>query len=289
MEEIKKRFCEYEKCKNIIKSKPKKYCSDACRNKNRQIKSRKSNGFWNYENCKSEALKFENKSEFQLNSAGAYNSIRVNNWAELTSHFIPVGNKYNRLIYAYEFVSNNIKAAYVGLTCNIRRRNIQHLISDTSSSVYKYMKESGIKPNLISKSNYIPVKDAILLEESIKQEYENNGWTILNKMKTGGIGGNQKKWSKELCTFEAKKYDKIVTFMRKSSGAYKAAIKNGWFDEITSHIRRRKTINGYFNNYDLCKKAAQQCKSRSDLFLHCWAAYNYSTINNWLDEFYPKN
>jgi len=47
----------------------------------------KQKGYWTKERCKEEALKYETRTTFKLNSGGAYNSTQQNKWLdELCSH-----------------------------------------------------------------------------------------------------------------------------------------------------------------------------------------------------------
>jgi hypothetical protein len=49
----------------------------------------KPNNYWDYENCKCEALKYKSRGEFRAKSSGAYSSARLNNWLnEICSHMI---------------------------------------------------------------------------------------------------------------------------------------------------------------------------------------------------------
>lgn len=50
-------------------------------------------------------------------------------------------------------------------------------------------------------------------------------------------------WTKEKCMFEALKYETRYQFQLKSKGAYSAAFRNKWLDEICSHMN--KTGNWY--------------------------------------------
>ena len=243
-------------------------------------KSKKPNGYWTYEKCKEEALKYKYRSEFDKNNCCAYRRVLKNKWLELFDHMERIGNKVKRLIYVYEFSDNN---CYIGLTGNINRRHIDHF-DDKTSSVNKHYIKTGIKPKLYIKTDYVSVEEAILLEEKTLNEYKENAWIILNQVKTGGIGSNDVKWTKEACKKEALKYNKVSYFMRKVSGAYKAAVKYGWLDEFFPKTSK----NGYWNNKELCKEEAKKYKNRSEFCYGSWAAYNYSNTNNWLDDFYPK-
>lgn len=247
-------------------------------------KTRKPRFYWNYEKCKEEALKYKTRKELQINNQRVYDVIWKNKWEELFSHMVILGNKYKRLIYVYEFSDNT---CYIGLTFNISIRNKQHL-NRSDSSVYKHIDETGLSPNLVIKSNYIDVKEAILLEGKIEQEYKNNGWNVLNSKKTGGVGSNQIIWTKEKCLLEALKYKRLVDFQKLSGSAYRACLRNKWIDDIPN-IERQKTINGYWNNYELCKTESRKFKYRKELHKNNWAAYNYANKNGWLEDFYPKN
>lgn len=245
--------------------------------------SKKPNGYWTYEKCKEEALKYTKRSLLQIECGSAYNTISRNKWFGLYEHMILQGNRYKRLIYVFEFSDNS---CYIGLTGNIKRREKQHLIKDYNSSVFKHILKTNLIPTLIIKSDYIDIEDAIKMEELVLIEYKNNNWIILNKAKTGGIGSSNLIWDKENCRVEALKYDKISEYQTHSKSAYNASLKNGWIDEICSHMERRKSKNGYWNNKELCRVEALKYRNISELHKNCWSAYNYSKINGWLSEFF---
>lgn len=244
---------------------------------------RKPYGYWTYENCKIEALKYNYKSEFDKNNMTAYRTVLKNKWYDLFSHMIPIGNKYKRLIYVYEFEDNH---CYIGLTGNIERRNNQHFGKEKSksSSVLKHINNTNLIPKLIKLTDYIPVKDAIEKEKYYVEKYKNEDWIILNKTKTGGIGGKDIKWNKKLCKDASLKCKNAREFGKKYSGAYKNCVKYNWLDEFFPNTSK----NNYFNNKKLCEKEAKKYKNRSEFCYGSWSAYNFSNKNNWLDEFFPK-
>ena len=57
---------------------------------------------------------------------------------------------------------------------------------------------------------------------------------------------NNKIWFKENCKIEAQKYLSKSDFSIKSRGAYKVALKNGWLNEICSHMISKKSSNNYW-------------------------------------------
>lgn len=243
---------------------------------------KKPNGYWTYDKCKEEALKYNSSSELQKKCSSAYNVIFKNKWNELTKHFIKMGNKYNRLIYAYEFSDYSF---YVGLTGNIKRRSNQHKIYD-NSSVYKHSKMTKLNPVLVILTDYIDVNKSIELEEFYLNKYIENGWTSLNKTKTGNIGSSNTKWNKDECFKESLKYSKIRDYQINSKSSYNSALKNGWIDEVCSHMRRRKCKNGEYNDKNKCFIESKKYKNKSEFHKNNWSAYNYSSKNGWLEEFY---
>ena len=250
----------YEKCKEEVKNyKTKKECR-----KNRVYSTIIKNGWyeliadlpnerhdmWTYEDCKKVTSSFNSKNTFRKNYGGAYQAIRDNNWYELYDHMPLIGNKYKRLIYVYEFEDNY---CYVGLTCNINRRNKQHLEEETSS-VYNHIKESNLQPILIKKSDYIDTESSVILEEKVLNEYKENNWHILNKVKTGSIGGNSLVWNKKACILEIQKYNTLKEFRENCGGAHNSIQKNKWAEELYTKFfkgyKRRKykmerELNGY--------------------------------------------
>ena len=130
----------------------------------------------------------------------------------------------------------------------------------------------------------MPVKDAIEKEKYYVEKYKNEGWIILNKIKTGGIGGKDIKWNKKLCKDASLKCKNAREFGKKYSGAYKVCVKYNWLDEFFPNTSK----NNYFNNKKLCDKEAKKYKNRSEFCYGSWSAYNFSNKNNWLNEFFPK-
>ncbi len=101
------------------------------------------------------------------------------------------------------------------------------------------------KYKLIQLTDYIEEELAIKKENEYVKKYKNDGWEILNKIKTGSVGGlyNGKHttyWTKERCKDESIKYKSRYSFQKNSGSAYSSAFKNGWLDEICSHIVNRK-------------------------------------------------
>ena len=58
-------------------------------------------------------------------------------------------------------------------------------------------------------------------------------------------------------------------------------------DEICLHMVEVNKPNGYWNNYEICRKAALECKNRKEFSDKYNGAYISSHKNNWIEEFFP--
>jgi len=250
---------------------------------------KKPNGYWNYENCYIEALKYESKKDFIKKSVSSYNSARKNKWLdEICIHMKPLGNLKNRYIYVFEFSDNY---AYVGLTCNLERRKLEHLGLNGNkfkkTAVLKHIEESTLLPKFkILTIGSITEKEAISKEEYFVIEYKKNGWMLLNKAKTGGLG-SKNIWYKDRCKCEALKYKTKKEFIEKCGGAYNSARKNGWIDEITSHMIVGRKAKGYWN-FENCYNEALKYRIKEDFKKNSSGAYNSARKNMWLDLIFSK-
>jgi hypothetical protein len=74
--------------------------------------------------------------------------------------------------------------------------------------------------------------------------------------------------------------------MEKYANAYFYSKKNGWLDEIFSHMGSKPI--GYWNNKERCLEASLNCDSRSEFIYRYCSAYGYALKNGWLDEIYSN-
>ena len=90
-------------------------------------------------------------------------------------------------------------------------------------------------------------------------------------------------WTKENCHQEALKYQTRREFYLGSGSAYSSAIKNGWIDEICSHMEEVKKPRRYWTKEN-CHKEALKYQTRSEFYLGSGSAYSAAKINSWLDD-----
>lgn len=236
------------------------------------------NGYWNFERCKEEALKYNTKKEFKENNASALVIARRNGWLkEICEHMVSIGNKYKRCIYSYEFPDN---FAYIGLTYNLTERH-NNRFSKKIDIVYKHYNKTGLNPILKQLTEYVDVEKSKILENFYVEKYKSDGWNILNIYDTGGIGGSTLYWTKEKCIEAVLKCSSRTEFKNKYRGAQNSAFKNKWYKEIIELIPKNKNIK---YTKTICLEKALLCKTRQEFkkrFIHEFsAAYKYK----WLDD-----
>ena len=244
------------------------------------IQGRKHSGYWTFEKCNEEALKYDNKKLFNEKSASSYVIALRNSWLdEISSHMKILGNRYTRCVYVYEFSDNY---AYVGLTYNIdeRQRNRNNNITD---AVTKHIKENKLIPLRKNLSKYIPVDEAVVLEEYYYSEYRKNGWFMLNKTKTGAVGGNATKWTKNNCVNVAMLSKNRGEFYKKYRCAYLSSFKNGWMSDIYV-IFKTKENDAFEHRKLLCKKNAKKYITKKEFKKNCDSDYRYAYKNGFLNE-----
>jgi hypothetical protein len=228
-------------------------------------------GYWNLNKCRNEANKYTNSTDFRKGNSKAYHaSIDYGWYKEITTLF-------ERYIYSYEFEDN---CAYIGLTYNLIKRNAGHKVEGT---VFEHMQTTGLKPTF-NKLICDPVspKKASELENIFIEKYKNKGWTILNKAKPGALGGTIIKWTKDKCTEVANQHTTRSSFQKDNGSAYQSASKNGWLDEICSHMKVSKKQTGFYN-LEVCVKLANQCKTRKEFKKKFHHAHDLTYKNMWND------
>jgi len=220
---------------------------------------------WNSkEACHNEALKYSTRSEFQNGCASAYTyALKHGFLDEICKHMEVVGNLQKRCIYAFEFEDNYV---YVGLTCNMRRREHSHL-TEKKSSVFRHIESTGLTPQLIIVHDYTSKDVAGVIEDETIEIYRMNGWHLLNRAKAGALGALPKKWTKDRCMATLKKCSSLSEFKVCFPGAYKSCLANKWIDEV---------YQIYPENYteDEIRKEAIKYQYRQDFWRYSRDAYN---------------
>ena len=245
--------------------------------------------YWTKERVAEESRKYKNRGEFHDNAGTAYAKARTNGWLDeftwLKDDRIDFSSDRIDCVYAYEF--EDYLSVYVGRTLvrRIPERDREHLFTDTDA-VYLFAKEKGVAvPDMKILETDLTLADGVRKEGEYLERYRKDGWKLLNRTKTGGIGLlDRNKWTKRTCRGEALKYRCRSDFAEACGRAYEVARRNGWLDDYTWFEERQKPA-GYWENYDNCYEAALQCKTKTEFIQSYGAAYVSSRKHGWIRDF----
>lgn len=184
---------------------------------------------WSKERCLLLALNYNTRAEFKSNEYNAYNAAKYNGWLdEICKDMVRCGDRKHKCIYSYEFSDNYV---YVGLTYNldIRDRSRKYKNND---AVTKHRNDSGLVPIRKQLTEYVPVNIAINLEGEYLEKYINEGWFILNKCKTGSIGGYNTVWNYNRVKSIVSKYEDLESLILNDKYLYEIIKNKGWVNSL---------------------------------------------------------
>lgn len=97
-----------------------------------------------------------------------------------------------------------------------------------------------------------------------------------------------KKWNdKEICKQEALKYNTRYEYSKYSSSSYDSARRNGWLDDICSHMIKLRKPKGYWTLENAIDEAKKYNKP-IELKKNSTRAYKIICDNNLIDSIYLK-
>ena len=192
------------------------------------------------EDIHTEALKYKTRKQFEVGSLSHYKAAVSRRLLDSAcSHMKPDGSRVKRKIYACVFSDNH---AYIGLTCNIERR-FKERDSNPRDSVTIHKTSTGLNYTIIELTDFIDFKKASELETFYYEKYKIDGWFMLNKSKTGGLGGSpnlMKKWNKDSIWKVVYSQETYTHFSRKYGAAYAEAGKIGIREDIKKYFKKKE-------------------------------------------------
>ena len=251
---------------------------------------KKPNGYWTRERCEEESRKYQSKKEFVKGCSAAHHAAVVNGWLDdftwlADKRFDIIKGKVDSV---YVYIFEETKTAYVGRTL-IRRqkkRDKEHIFNIEADNVARYAKKIHVPvpPMKIIETN-LTLEEGQDREDYWRKWFEQQGYTMLNRIATGkgkgSLGGiSHGKWNRKTCREEALKYNSASEFEVNSSGAYAAALRNGWLKDYSWFAVLKREWDK-----ETCLKEAQKYKTRGDFCKGCFGAYNKSLKEGWIDEF----
>jgi len=204
-------------------------------------------GYWNYENCKNEALKFDDVKIFKKKSPSCFSAIsRKGLYDELCSNMDGYKGAIDMEAFIYVCFLRSEKLSkpfvYVGITQDKKNRFDGHRghFRYHTSPIFKTMKEFNLNKEdnaQIVWSDPLTVSIARELERKYIDNFRiDNKYTLLNRT-AGGERINITRWTPDLILKECKKYNNFNDFYLYSARAYKMGIKLGLNSKIKQYYK----------------------------------------------------
>ena len=254
------------------------WLDEACAHMNTPV--RKPAGFWNnLENCRKEAKKYKTRVDFHNGSGGAYAACFKNGWLDdVCSHMRVRGNIAHRAVYV--IASLDGKKAYVGLSCNARRRYAEH-----KTGGKPWVRAIIEQPHKLLVTALLPAEAAAAKEKKLVLKYTQLGYQVVNRIAGGALGGGRKTWTKERCSEAASTFNSVSDFRKSNPLAYAAAAKYGWLKDVccTLEPAKPRRNNGYWTKR-ACRAEARKYSYRTDFAKGSGSAYTAAHSKGWLDE-----
>lgn len=244
---------------------------------------------WSFERCYNLASECKTLSEFEKKHKVAAVVSRKNGWINFFD-WLKRSNKIFSLTpdNVYVYIFEDLHAVYVGRTVNTEARDKEHRTSD-KSSVFRFAVENKVDvPCMTILESGLTIKEGLVKEDYYRAKYEREGWNVLNVAKTGlssgSIGGlGNRKWNKKTCSTEAKKYNTLKDFRKKSPAAYNVAIRNMWVSDYGWLIRANRGRN-YWTK-EKCMEEAKKYTTRTEFQDKSPSAYSKAQKEKWLDDY----
>lgn len=252
---------------------------------------KKPNGYWNKARCEEEARKYKSKGEFLKGCSAAHHAAVVNGWLDDYDWLIDkrIDIIKDKIDCVYVYIFEDTKTAYVGRTL-IRRqkkRDKEHIFNLEADNVARYAKKHHVPvpPMTILETN-LTLEEGLDREDYWRRWYEQNGYTMLNRLATGigkgSLGGiSHGKWNRKACYEIALKCKSAREFEKTNGSAYAAARRNGWLEDYS-----------WFDvlwevkwNKQTCYIEAKKYKTRNEFHKGSGGAYNKAYRMGWLDDY----
>ena len=191
-------------------------------------------------------------------------------------------------VYVYEF--SNVKTAYVGRTVEPKRRDRHH--REPGDSVFEFAKSLKTDvPPVKTLFDGLTTSDGKLLEAKTMEEYRQKGWTLINKVKAGSLGGLASgKLTKKYCISIAKKYVSVKDLVKNEGSVYGALRQHGWYKECT-WLKFLHAPRGTWSKSDKEKIYSEAVKytTRNEFMHGSKSAYERARREGWIDEWFPSS
>lgn len=241
------------------------------------LQLRKPQGYWTLEQCKKEANRYNTRGDWEKGNHASYHKAAKMGWInQCSTHMTRQGNRYNRQLYVFEHPD---KTVYVGLAYNPNNRYKQHMRK--SKLLIEGKKKGGQRFKILDE--FYLAEIAAVKEEELIQHYKMAGWTMLNKMPGGALGGSIVKWDLEACKNEAKKFTTRGEWSARNHASYSVACKNNWLELCCSHMTQIRKLPGYWT-LEQCLDEANKYETKEEWRRKDPASHGAAYTKGWLEQ-----
>lgn len=226
---------------------------------------------------------FRKKDKRIYDIAYERNMIPSFTWLERNEEVIE--NGFHDCVYVYEFIG--LRTAYIGRTINKQHRDNAHR-NNIKDCVRMFADSVGVNvPEVKYIISGISPKMGCKVEAETIANYLNDGWILLNKQKSSGLG--------TLTTVSKKAYINFAKQFEYWNDLYKASVskfnmikKYGW-DKECSWLKDKKAKNGTWSKATFEKIADEASKytSRTEFMNGASAAYERARSQGWVSKLFP--
>ena len=244
------------------------------------FKERIPKGYWTFEKCKSDALKYKTKNEWYKKSSSAYNAAKRYGWFSLcTSHMTPYRTKHTLETCKKSAKLYNNRTAWIK--------------GDKNS--YSFARNRGWLDLCCSHMVTLHVQgkwtSELLIEDALKYKTKNEwrlnsggAWKAARRLGIfelciAHMTNNLRAHTLESCKVEALKYKTSGAWYKGDKKSYQAAQKRGWLNTCTSHME--KPIRYTFEHI---QKTALPFKTKRDWKRNCPFEFSVAKKNSWVKE-----
>lgn len=248
-------------------------------------------GYWYIkEHVFEEGRKYSSRNEFKKGCDRAYTVAKKKGWIDEMEWLLPKDNVYKAGNYVYVYLDDEYNVAYVGITCNKINRHKNHSSGTYNkhkikSSVYSFFNSVDKEvPQPLYLEEGLSRREAQIKEYEWVQYYKSNGYTMLNRARTG-LGcsalGHVSMWDFDSFMNEAKKYKTTTELRKYHERAYYVGKENDWL-KFTNLIDT-STPKPYLT-IEECFKEALKCNSIQEIIAKSRHIYTSCIHNKCMEE-----
>ena len=251
---------------------------------------------WNKESCHKEALRYKSKSEFKVNAAGAYSAAYKKGFIkEICTHMkstIKPRGFWTKENCAREALKHTTRTNFQKAAT--RAYALSHTngwLDEICSHMLQFNKPSGhwTKEKCSDEANKYNTRSEFSERSGGAAAYaRKNGFfdEICHHMLTRNSKPNGY-WTKERCLNEAKKYNTKAEFRKICPNVFARIYRNGWTEDVFSHMKIINRPSGYWTK-EKCMKEAAKYSTRSEFNKKSGGAATYARGWGWYEEIWKN-